>query len=241
MFNSLPEPFVCFVRILGLSGLFQITTAKRKLGIDLLPNLVPSIFQLFGKLQQFLIMCNSLPEQFVCFVRIFGLFTLFQITTAKPRLGINLLPNLVLFIFQLFGKLQLFLMMFNSLPEQFVCFIRIFGLSGLFQITTAKQILNPNLLSNLSAFIRNPVPSLMQLFNRFSVFILIKELGSCTNQTIHIHHLSLYQTNLLKNNQAEIVHDNNQLIRYRCRHSRAGGNPGCGIEETFLPDKFPCG
>ena len=119
-------------------------------------------------------MCNSLPEPFVCFVRIFGLFALFQITTAKTSLSIDLLLNLVLFIFQLFGKLQLFLMMFNSLPEPFVCFIRIFGLSGLFQITTAKPILNLNLLWNLSIFIRNPVPSLIRLFNRFSVFSFTK-------------------------------------------------------------------
>ena len=70
----------------------------------------------------------------------------------------------------------------------------------------AKNILNSNLFCNLSAFIYNPVPSLMQLFNRFSVFFLIKQLGSCTNQIINIHHLSLYQTNPLKTNQTKIVH-----------------------------------
>ena len=64
--------------------------------------------------------------------------------------------------------------MFHGFPKQFVCFICIFGLYGLFEITTAKPRLNPALLCNLNAFIRNPVPSLMQLFNRFSVFFLIK-------------------------------------------------------------------
>ena len=64
--------------------------------------------------------------------------------------------------------------MFNGFIKQFICFILIFGLYSLFVITTAKNILNSNLFCNLSAFIYNPVPSLMQLFNRFSVFFLIK-------------------------------------------------------------------
>ena len=64
--------------------------------------------------------------------------------------------------------------MFNSLPEQFVYFIRIFDLHSLFEITTTKPSLNLALLFNLSAFIRNPIPSLMQFFNRLSIFFLIK-------------------------------------------------------------------
>ncbi len=64
--------------------------------------------------------------------------------------------------------------MFNGFIKQFICFIFIFGLYSLFVITTTKHILNPNLLFNLSAFIRNRIPSLMQLFNHFSVFFLIK-------------------------------------------------------------------
>ena len=64
--------------------------------------------------------------------------------------------------------------MFNSFLKQFVCFICIFGLYGLFEIAMAKPSLNLALLFNLSAFIRNPIPSLMQFFNRFSIFFLIK-------------------------------------------------------------------
>ena len=144
------------------------------MGIDLRLNLVLSIFQLPGKLQLFLIIFRGTLEQFVRFVRIFGLLGMFEITIAKPILGIDLLLNLGLSVFQLFGKLQPFLVISSSLLEQFVRFVCIFGIYGLFKITTAKPILNLNLLWNLSIFIRNPVPSLMKYFNRFSVFFLIK-------------------------------------------------------------------
>ena len=64
--------------------------------------------------------------------------------------------------------------MFACFFEQVVRFINTFSFHSLFQITISKPKLGIDLLSNLSAFIRNPVPSLMQLFNRFSVFFLIK-------------------------------------------------------------------
>lgn len=64
--------------------------------------------------------------------------------------------------------------MFNCLSEQFTCFIRIFGIYGLFKITLTKKKLNQDLLYNPSAFTRNPVPSLIQLCNRFSIFSFFK-------------------------------------------------------------------
>ena len=119
------------------------------MGIDLFLNLVLSIFQLPGKLQLFLIIFRGTLEQFVRFVRIFGFLGMFQITTAKPILGRDLLLNLGLSVFQLFGKLQPFLVISSSPLEQFVRCVRIFGLLGLFQITTAKPILGIDLLLNL--------------------------------------------------------------------------------------------
>ena len=88
-------------------------------------------------------------------------------------MGIDLSINTILFICQVLGKTQRLLKMFNSFINQPICFIRILSY-GLFKITIAKPILNITLLCDLSIFIRNSIPSLVQLFNRFSVFSLIK-------------------------------------------------------------------
>ena len=154
--------------------MFKITIAKPRLGIDLLLNtalficqflgkLNTALFicQLFGKLQPFLIVFNSQFKQFACFVRILGFLGMFKITMAKPRSGVDLLLNTVLFICQFLGKLQPFLIVFNSQFKQFACFVRIFCLHGLFEITMAKPRLNPALFCNLSTFICNRIPSLM--------------------------------------------------------------------------------
>ena len=88
--------------------MFKITMAKPRLGIDLLLNttlftcqllgkLNTALFicQLLGKLQPFLIVFNSQFKQFACFVSILGFLGMFKITTAKPKLGIDLLLNAV--------------------------------------------------------------------------------------------------------------------------------------------------
>ena len=80
---------------------------------------------------------------------------------TKPNLDIDLLLNTVLFICQLLGKFQPLPIVFNGQFEQFVCLICILGFLCLCEITTTKPSLNLNLLSNLSAFIRNLIPSLM--------------------------------------------------------------------------------
>ncbi len=43
-------------------------------------------------------------EQVVRFINTFSFHSLFQITISKPKLGIDLLLNVVLFICQLLGK-----------------------------------------------------------------------------------------------------------------------------------------
>ena len=43
--------------------------------------------------------------------------------------------------------------MFHGFPKQFVCFICIFGLYGLFEIATAKPILGIDLFLNVVLFI----------------------------------------------------------------------------------------
>ena len=72
---------------------------------------------------------------------------------TKPSLGIDLLLNTALFICQLLGKLQPFLIVFNSQFKRFACFVRILGFPSLFKITTTKPSLDPNFLLNAVMFI----------------------------------------------------------------------------------------
>ena len=101
MFACFFEQVVRFINTFSFHSLFQITISKPKLGIDLLLNTWAPIFQVIGKEQPFLIVFNGLLKQF----HIFNSLGLFEIANTKPRLGINLLLNAVLFICQLLGKL----------------------------------------------------------------------------------------------------------------------------------------
>ena len=67
------------------------------MGIDLFLNTV-FILQLFGKTQPLLEMLNCLPKQLFR-IPSYCLHRLFKITAAQPILGIVLLLNLVIFIF----------------------------------------------------------------------------------------------------------------------------------------------
>ena len=135
-----------FIRIFSFLNPFYITTAKPKLSKPFFLNAGLFIFQLPYKPQLPLKGYSGLPEQFSRFIRVLGFLGVYKITTAKPRLGIDLSLNVVLFISQLLGNLQPFLIMFNGLPEQFVCLIYILGFFSLFEITMANLRLNPALL-----------------------------------------------------------------------------------------------
>ena len=87
---------------------------KPRLGGSLLPNTILFIFQLLGKLQPFLIVFNGLLEQFACFIYILGSLGICKIMMTKPNLDIDLSLNTDLFIFQLLGKFQPLLIVFNS-------------------------------------------------------------------------------------------------------------------------------
>ena len=80
----------------------------------------------------------------------------------KPRLGGSLLPNTILFIFQLLGKLQPFLIVFNGLLEQFACFIYILGSFSICKIMMTKPNLDVDLFTNTNTGL-----FLRQLFGKF--------------------------------------------------------------------------
>ena len=68
------------------------------LGIDLFLKAVLLVCQLCGKTQSLLKMLNCLSKQLFRLLT-FGLHRLFKITAAQPILGIVLLLNLAIFIF----------------------------------------------------------------------------------------------------------------------------------------------
>ena len=131
--------------------MLEIANPKTNLGIDLFLNASLFICQLIGKLQPFLIVFSSLSKQLDCLARIFGSFGLFEIANAKPKSGIDLLLNAILSI--RLGKPYPLSKMFNGFLKQFVCFICIFGLYGLFIIATAKPRLDIDWSLNVVLFI----------------------------------------------------------------------------------------
>ena len=107
---------------------------------------------------------NSLPKQLIRCLS-FGFKSLSEITTAKPKLDIDLFLNTLLLINQPFGEFKLLLAVFYSLFKQLIRCLS-FGSNGLLKITLAKKSLGIALFLDTLLFI-------VQLCGKFKLLLVV--------------------------------------------------------------------